>query len=456
MILAGIFINAGIVHAQELGSIRGVVYDRDFEAPLAEAQVTIAETGQEATTTSEGNYVLPEVSPGAYTLVFSKEGFARQVKSDVVVSPGQLSEADAWLTGDFTEMDEFIVQDLQLEAGSEAALLELRIESPSLMDSISADLMSQAGAGDVASALKLVSGATVSQGKFAVIRGLPDRYVSSQMNGVRLPSADAETRAVALDQFPSDVIESVQVSKTFTPDQQGDASGGAVNIVLKGVPDENVLKFGAKVGFNSQVAGRDDFLTYRGGGVNALGLDSLRGTIPVESIDPGTGTRTLSDDRAAGVSRGEAPWEYGFDLTAGIRHESDTGVAVGGLANLYYERGASFHDNGIEDDLVIRDGALVPDHDGEEVDDVGLTSLLDVTQGSEEVQWGGLISLGLEMDNHEFTMVFMRTHLAEDQAVLAEDTRGKEFFFPGHDPEDPSTLRFGPDAVRSPYHCLVP
>ena len=60
------------------------------------------------------------------------------------------------------------------------------------MDSIGAELMSRAGAGYAASGLRLVAGASVSNGKFAVIRGLPNRYVSSQMNGVRLPTADED------------------------------------------------------------------------------------------------------------------------------------------------------------------------------------------------------------------------------------------------------------------------
>ena len=71
-----------------------------------------------------------------------------------------------------------------------------------------------------------------------------------------------------LDQFPTEVIDSVQVSKTFTPDQQGDASGGAVNVKLKGIPDKNVLQFKSGTEYNTQVTGNDHFLTYKGGGVN--------------------------------------------------------------------------------------------------------------------------------------------------------------------------------------------
>src|SRR6185295_5935434 len=100
------------------------------------------------------------------------------------------------------------------------------------------------------------------------------RYVVSQMNGVRLPTADEDKRAVELDQFPAAIIESLQVSKTFTPDQQGDASGGAVNVRLKGVPkDPFFVSFKSQYSYNTQSSGRDDFLTYEGGGVDFWGMD---------------------------------------------------------------------------------------------------------------------------------------------------------------------------------------
>ena len=241
IVFIGVFFLTTTASAQQVGSIRGIVYDKDFDVPLAAAQVTITETGEKVTATDEGNFIFSQVPPGNYTIVFSKDGYTRQVQANVIVSEGQITDVDAELSGEFTEMEEFVVQDLQI-GGTEAGLLALRVESPALLDSVSSELLSQAGAGDAASALKLISGATVQDGKFAVVRGLPDRYVNSQMNSVRLPTADPDKRAVQLDQFPSDMIESIQVSKTFTPDQQGDASGGAVNVVLKGIPEETIFK----------------------------------------------------------------------------------------------------------------------------------------------------------------------------------------------------------------------
>lgn len=422
---------ACLATAQPAGSIRGVVYDQDFDVPLADAQILMTETGESVKTTGDGNYVFGQAPPGNFTLVFSKDGYTRQVKADVVVTGGQLTEVNIWLTGEFTDMEEFIVQDIQFGSGTEAALLELRMDSPALMDSISADLMSQAGASDAAGALQLVAGASVQDGKFAVIRGLPDRYVNSQLNGVRLPSADADTRAVELDQFPFDVIESIQVSKTFTPDQQGDASGGAVNVMLKSIPEETVFNFGIGTKYNTQLTGISDFRTYRDGGLDFFGKD---GSLSI----PANG----QFGQSVGTIPGDAPFEYNFDASAGSSYEFDGGVKVGGFISLFYDRDSAFYEGGIDDKLwvdVPGEGMSPQYIQGTPQQGDFKNQLFNVTQGSEQVQWGSLGIVGLEIEDHKFSIANLYSRVAEDTATIAEDTRGKEFFFPGHDPNDPTT-----------------
>lgn len=449
-LILGVLCATPAFSAEPLGSIRGMVYDSDFDVPLPAAKVYIAETSETVVTTDEGNYVFGQVEPGTYTLVFSKEGYTRQVKADVVVSPGQLTEVNSSLSGEFEEMEEFIVQDVQIGTGTEAALLDLRMESPALLDSISADLMSQAGAGDAAAALNLVSGATVQDGKYATIRGLPDRYVSSQMNGVRLPTADPDKRAVQLDQFPATVIESVQVSKTFTPDQQGDASGGAVNIVLKGIPEERVFKISGQTGFNSNVkdAG-SDFLSYDGGGVNTWGRIDDR-PIPFD-------TAQASAFEAAGVSSSDPSTDYKWSIAFGDKIDFED-FTIGGFGSFFYERDSSFYDNGVDDKFWVFNAraqdapfTLTPQHSGTLAggeDAVFKTSLFDVTKATQSVQWGGMGVLGFESENHAVNLSYMFTRNAEDKAVYAENTRGKEslhtywpqFFGPEFENYDPYDL----------------
>ncbi len=431
-----------IALAQQAGSIRGIVYDKDFDAPLAAAQVSLVETGNTITATDDGNFVFNQVPAGNYTLVFSKNGYTRQVQANVVVSPGSMTDVEASLSGEFTDMEEFVVQDLQI-GGMEAGLLQLRAESPALVDSISSELLRRAGATDAAGALNLIAGATVQDGKYAVVRGLPDRYVNSQMNGVRLPSADPDKRAVQLDQFPTEVIDSVQVSKTFTPDQQGDASGGAVNVKLKGIPDKNVLQFKSGTEYNTQTTVNGKFLTYQGGGVNLLGKDNGLRDIPPD----GNFTGPL------GVSRDDAPVDYNMSMTAGGKREFSNGIKVGGLVSAYYKRDSSYHDNGVDDSLWIDKNSpykgLSPQYGNPDqppipqIPAVGAdfkTALFDVTEGREEMQKGVLATMGAEIEDHSVNVLYMHTGVTEDKSILAEDTRGKAYYFPGYDVNDAKSL----------------
>ncbi|MBI1335803.1 MAG: TonB-dependent receptor plug domain-containing protein [Phycisphaera sp.] len=428
---------AATVWAQQMGSIRGVVYDKDFQAPLAGAVVTVAETGEKAAANEQGAYSI-QLPPGTYNLVFSKDGYTSTPRSNVVVSEGQLTEVEVLLSGDFTDMDEFVVPDFQIGGPTEAGLLNLQLNSPQFLNSIGSELIGKSGRGNAADALTLVSGATVQDGKFAVIRGLPDRYVNSQLNGVRLPSADDKTRAVELDQFPSAVIESIQISKTFTPDQQGDASGGAVNLILKGIPDQNIFQFNASIGYNTQTTGRSDFLTYEGGGVNLFGFNPSN----TRQVQSKWFDRTSANDGmnagAVGVTRGEAPVDYKLGFTVGGSHSFENDVKLGALFSFFYERDSSSYQNGINDQYSQDpSGTFIPLV--KNVSNDGYTSLFDESQSSSEVKWGGLSVVGLEWAEQKLKFVYLYTRAAEDTATLAEDTRGKAYFYPGYDPADPTS-----------------
>ena len=427
-LLALLGLLAGVAGAQETGSIRGTVRDKDFEAPLPRARVRIHKTDMATTASEAGTFLLNNVPAGRYTLIFSKSGYTRQVKSDVVVRPGRMAEVKAELSGDFAEMEEFVVEDVVVK-GTEAEMLKLRIESAATMDSVSKEVMSAAGAGDAADAVKLVAGATIQDGKYAVIRGLPDRYVNSQMNGVRLPTADADKRAVQLDQFPTDVIQSIQISKTFTPDQQGDASGGAVNVMLKGVPEESILGFSIGYSVNTQVmANRNKFLSDKGGGVNFWGLNDGR-----QIQKPATDW-----SGAVGGTGMDAPHDWSWSLSAGGKHTFLSGLRVGAFGNFYYDRSASYRPDMVSDRYWVVDPGeeMTPRFSGQDADRKR-TSLFNLVRAAEEVQWGGLGLVGLEFEDHTLKLIYMRTQATENTVTLGEDTRGKEFFYPGYDPDDP-------------------
>ncbi|HMN95821.1 MAG TPA: TonB-dependent receptor [Phycisphaerales bacterium] len=430
---------AAVASAQDVGTIRGFVRDADFDAPVANAQVLIRETGRRVAGDESGNFTIADVPAGTYTLVISKDGYAREIRTGVVVAPGRLTEVDVDLAGEFVDMDEFIAQDVRVGGTSEEGLLRLRLDSPALLDSVGRDLISRAGASDAAGALRLVSGASLQDGKFAVVRGLPDRYVVSLLNGIRLPSADEDTRAVELDLFPTAVLQALQVSKTFTPDQQGDTSGGGVNILLRGIPEETILTFRMQYTYNTQTSGRNDFLTYKGGGLNFWGDPNTPKDIQVDNLGRDwTG--------AVGVSRGGAPVDLKWSFDAGGSAEIADGVRIGGFQSFFWERDSQYYSDGIDrsywvtepgQGMVPRTNQGLPDP-GDNSGDYR-TALFDVTRGVEAIQWGWLGTAGIETENNYLGVTFLYTRTAEDSAILAEDQNGKDYFFPGYDLDDPES-----------------
>jgi TonB-dependent receptor len=416
--------------AQPSGGIRGVVYDKDFDAPLGLAEVMVAETGQKVQATEEGNYVISGMVPGTYTLMVFKEGYTRKVFADVVVPAGSMSDQDAYLAGEFADMEEFVVQDLDMGGSSEEGLLNLRMETPGLMDAVGADLMSKAGASDAAGALKLVSGATVQDGKYAVVRGLPDRYVVSTLNGVRLPSADPDKRAVQLDQYPASLIESVRVMKSFTPDLQGDASGGAVDVVLHGIPDDRVLKFSLSTSYNDNYGG-DAFLSYAGSDNNYFGL---RDFDPPQDLGTVAAPTAQSIDAPYGTRETTQPYNYSWSLEAGDRRDVEwfgEPISVGALATFSYEQKSSYCDDEISDEYQLSGGELVPTGVGATDPSSGneaLSSLWDITTGTTEINWSGAFGVGVEHELFKLNALHVFTHNTEDTALLAEDTRGRDTY----------------------------
>ncbi|RPI62542.1 MAG: TonB-dependent receptor, partial [Planctomycetaceae bacterium] len=421
-----LFITAVAANAEQTGSIRGKVLDKDLDTPLAGVQVLVVERNLKATTMEQGNFVINEVPPGKYTLVFTKDGYARQSKGDVTVAAGEMTDVDLSLVGDVTEMDEFVCQDTKIGAGSETELLTLRADSAALISGIGSDQIKRAAASDAASALKLVSGASVQDDKYAVIRGLPDRYVSSQMNGVRLPTADVDKRAVQLDQFPAAIIERLEVTKTFTPDQQGDATGGAVNVVLKGIPEENMFKFDLGTGIDTQTAKSNNFLTSKGGSPNWLAWRDK----------PSAGKFS----GPVGVSRDDSPMEYNWSMTAGGKKVLPSGWKIGGMASLFYKRNNYFDDDGVNNSLwALKPGAKLTPRYGQGSPEQGdfKTSLFDVTRGNEEVKWGGMGAAGIENKNNMVRVLYLYTRAANNITTLAQDTRGKQYYFPDYRVDDP-------------------
>jgi TonB-dependent receptor len=423
--------------AQATGAVRGVVLDRDFGTPIEGARLTLAGTPIAALSNAQGAFLVERVPAGTYTVVVSKDGYERLVLPGVSVLSGQLADVRAELSAEVFEMDELVVSGEDLLADSEAGLLEIRSEAAVLQDSISQELISKAGVSDAAGALKLVTGASVVGGKYATVRGLSDRYTGTTLNSVRVPSPDPRRRAVQVDLFPTGTIESVTVTKTFSPDLQGDFTGGGIDIRTKGIPEEKLFKVSLSGEYNTGATGNDSYLTYKNGGVGAFGVSGdsrdlpgiarqIRPPLPPRAritSGPGATTPTAAETEAAqtidaytrafepvmGVSRATAGPGVSASILSGNRYDLSEQGQFGWLAAWTYSRKQDFYEDGINNTAGVSDasqGFLI-------------SRTRTDSRGTEEVLMGLLATGAIETSaDHRYAFRLIANHGAEDEARL--------------------------------------
>ena len=270
--------------AQE-GTLSGNIIDAETGEELIGATVQVQETGSGTVADIAGNYQL-SLSPGTYTVLYSYVSYAPTTVKGVTVKAGEVNRIDISLQSDDVQLQEVVVQAEQIN-NNEVALLKLQQKAFAVQDGISIGEIKKIGASNSADALKNVTGASVEDGKYVVMRGLGDRYSNTQMNGITMPSTDPYRNSASLDMIPSTMIENVVTTKTFTPDQPGNFTGGNVNVSTRSIPDQFYLSTGISVGYNTQASLRDDFLTDPvSGNTDWLGYGGAARKIPeVQTIE---------------------------------------------------------------------------------------------------------------------------------------------------------------------------
>ncbi|MBL9202307.1 MAG: TonB-dependent receptor [Opitutaceae bacterium] len=326
--------------AAEGGAIAGRVVSAETGAAIAGASVAMANgVVPPVTTDVDGGFRLAGAPAAVQAITVTREGFQPTTVTGVAVTEGAVARVDVALAANrdpVIKMEAFSIS-ADVVQNSGVGLLGARQKSIAVSDAIGADQMSKLGFGTAASAMKAVTGASVVGGKYVYIRGLGERYSSTQVNGVEVPSADPDRRAVNMDMFPSDLIDAIVTTKTFTPDKPGNFTGGAVDLKTKEFPDQFTASVSASLAMNSRVTGKD-FLG-SGGASNAWGRDDGSRALPAElasqrlplrfstaTVDSEIGRLTRLFNPVMSPITKDAPFNRSF------------GAAVGGVAEVFGRR----------------------------------------------------------------------------------------------------------------------
>ena len=266
-----------VLTAQNKGTLKGLLTDKETNnEPLPFANVVIKGTTIGATTDFDGNYSI-KVPAGTHVVQFSFLGYKTiekifTLKADETIVINQLMSASEGVS-----LDEITVKSSSSKEKTSALILEQK-KAVSIKTSIGAQELSVKGVSDAEGAVTKTAG--VSKGsKNIVVRGLGDRYNSTTLNGLPLPSDDPEYKNISLDFFDTSIIKNIGINKVFTSEIAGDVGGANVDIVSKELIKKSLLNVGVSAGINTQSVSKE-FLTIDG--TNRFGTQNL--SIPVNDL----------------------------------------------------------------------------------------------------------------------------------------------------------------------------
>ncbi|MFA6946609.1 MAG: TonB-dependent receptor, partial [Pedobacter sp.] len=333
--------------SQQPGKISGKVSDSKTNETLIGLTVKLTGSTLGASTDVEGKYTLGNLAPGKYSLTFSYIGYQSKNITDIEVLAGKITNLDVVMVEANSQALAEVVITATVRQESINGLYAQQKNSVRISDGISSESIRKSPDKNTSEVLKRVSGTTIQDNKFVVVRGLADRYNSASLDNGVLPSTEPNRKAFSFDIVPSNLIDNIIISKTATPDLAADFAGGSVQIITKNIPDENFTSFGLGYSYNSQ----STFKNFQSGHRNLSdyfgfdnGLRSLPNNFPSTRkvvnnlVGPNkniASIRALPQD--FGISQGNAFLNQNYQFTMGrVKDFEKNNSRLGAILSLTY------------------------------------------------------------------------------------------------------------------------
>lgn len=284
-LLAGAAPSRVLAQAASTGVITGAVLDQEDRQPLPNARVGIYRIDAAnaewtmvvgALSDAEGSFRFT-VAPGTYRAILSYQSYVPTVRDDIVVTAGGTAEVSVTLVPKPLSVKGVEVKGEQAKA-TEASTLTERKKAVAVSDILSAQQISKSSDSNAGEALQRVTGLSLVEGKYVFVRGLGERYTNVQMNGASLGTPEPNKRVIPLDLFPSGAFDQISVQKTYTPDQDGEFAGGAIQLETKNFKEGNQFTQSAGTGYAASNGMRA--IGYKGGSLDFLGFDDGTRSLP--------------------------------------------------------------------------------------------------------------------------------------------------------------------------------
>jgi TonB-dependent receptor len=325
-LLIGIVASAGRAGAQERsGSITGSVTDAG-QYVLPGARIELEPRGLSAVSDGQGRFAIQNVPAGNYTLTISYVGLLPYTEKLTVVA-GETAVVQALLQ--VAGVKEEVTVSAARPRG-EAQALNRERTADNIVQVLPAEVITSLPNTNIADAVGRLPSVSLErdegEGKYVQIRGTDPRLSNVTINGINVPSPEGGVRNVKLDVIPSDLVGSIEVNKTLSASQDGDAIGGSVNLVTKTAGDHTYAAGSAMAGYTNIIGGRslDQFTGTFG---RRVGADRRLGVLVGGTYD--WNGRGIDDIEPSPDLVGSSPVVDGIDLREYRYYRSRVGFAGG-------------------------------------------------------------------------------------------------------------------------------
>lgn len=261
------------------GVISGKIVDSKTGETLIGATVTVDESNSlGAATDLDGNFTIAKVPAGKHKVKVRYMGY-KEREEQVEVKADDITNLNLTLNEDNVNLNELVVTATILRRDNESAVVVMQKNSTVMQSGISNEEMKRSpdrSSGDV---IKRVSGSTIQDGKFAIIRGLADRYNMAMLNNVVLPSTEPDRKAFAFDVFPSNILDNIIIMKTGQPNLPSEWAGGIIQLNSRDIPEKNFINVTIGQSFTEGTTFRP-FKIYEGSKTDFLGFDNSVRKLP--------------------------------------------------------------------------------------------------------------------------------------------------------------------------------
>jgi len=341
------------VHAQS-GVISGKVIDNSTGQPLAAATVTLVEKTRTQVTDVNGRFVFGKLPEGVYSIRCSYAGFTEKVVDQIVVAAGS-SNPEVVITLVQKDMSSVVVTATRTRAAGEtvSSLLIAQKNASSVSDGISAEVIRKTPDKSTSDVLKRISGSSIQDDRFVVLRGLNDRYNAAFINGAPLPSTESDRKAFAFDLLPSAILDNLVIYKTATPDKSGEFAGGIIDITTKSAVAKNFLQVTGGVSVNSLATGNLRYFSANKGRTDWIGIDDGSRRMPAGLPSTAEIRNQLSFAERADLAKrfSNHRWgvltettrsNYNLQLSRGFSISRKGAEFIGALLSVNYNRNFTF------------------------------------------------------------------------------------------------------------------